>query len=610
MSAALPIETVSNDAENDQPLSPAVFWARLSEQAALAVTGGTGVVLVQTGSKTEWRCVGQWQDAAGKVKVAAALRQPQWAEQAQAANGRFCDAMSENASVLVFGIMHQMPNKAGAIVVLAAAANVPAAKKEPLLDRLAVVAAQAPIYQLEFVLRQARQDVARFATILDLLAVLKGHDRFMSAAMALTNELASRLHADRVSIGWLRKGYIHVQAISHVEKFERKMDAVQLLEGAMEEALEQDCEIVWPAPDDLPAVSRDHQRYVEAQSLGHIFSIPLRDADQKPVAVITIERKAMAFEDETLEWMRVCADQTASLLIPLEERDVWFGKRWWRGFRKKAGKLIGVEHTGAKLLAIVGVAALAFLLFGRWPHRIKADFSLRAEDAVILPAPFDGYLASVLTEKGDVVEAGTVLALLDIRELLIEKTAAAADFDRYTREAEKARAERDLAGMRMAEALGRQAAARLALVQHRLQQAEIKSPIAGAVLEGDLWERVGAPLRQGDLLFKVARLTSLTVDAEVNESDIDFVRAGAPVRLVFASRPAHGYAATIERIDPMAQSLDGNNVFLARCVIDDAIESWWRPGMSGVARIDAGHRTPIWLLTRRTLDYLRLRWGW
>jgi hypothetical protein len=36
-------------------------------------------------------------------------------------------------------------------------------------------------------------------------------------------------------------------------------------------------------------------------------------------------------------------------------------------------------------------------------------------------------------------------------------------------------------------------------------------------------------------------------------------------------------------------------------------ESWWRPGMTGVAKIDAGHRRLLWILTRRFIDMLRMK---
>ena len=56
----------------------------------------------------------------------------------------------------------------------------------------------------------------------------------------------------------LKDAYIRVQAISHMEKFEKKMDAVQYLEAAMEEAFDQDEEILWPRPEEVHSVVRDH----------------------------------------------------------------------------------------------------------------------------------------------------------------------------------------------------------------------------------------------------------------------------------------------------------------------------------------------------------------
>ena len=38
-------------------------------------------------------------------------------------------------------------------------------------------------------------------------------------------------------------------------------------------------------------------------------------------------------------------------------------------------------------------------------------------------------------------------------------------------------------------------------------------------------------------------------------------------------------------------------------------EPWWRPGMSGSARIDAGERQVAWILTHRIVDTIRL-WLW
>jgi RND family efflux transporter MFP subunit len=507
------------------------------------------------------------------------------------------------------GVSVTLPGTESVVVILVAHGTAAAAQAAALLDRLTAVATQVPVQHLQRLLERTRTDVVQFSNVLDLLALLNDREKFVDAAMALVNELTARLRADRVSLGWLSKGYIRARAISHMEKFEKKMDAVQQLEAAMEEALEQDCEVVWPLRPDDDVVARDLQRYVDAETAGHAVAVPLR-FDEDTLAVLLVERKARPFDDDELRWLRLCGDQVMPRLVTLEARDVWFGKRAWRALRKRVAKWVGVEHTGAKLLAIIGVLALAFLLFGRWPHRIKGSFTLRSETAVVLPAPFDGYLDLIQVESGQLVDEQQVLAQLDVRDLLIEQASAAADLDRYTREAEKARADQALAEMRMAEAMAEQAQARLALTEHRLRQAEIRSPFAGAVVQGDHKERAGAPVRRGEVLFKVAQLDGLTVDAEVEERDIDFVEVGAAAELVFASRPAEQYAVVIERIDPMAQSVDGANVFLVHCTITSAVQPWWRPGMTGTLRIDAGKRTPLWLLSRRTLDYLRLRWGW
>jgi biotin carboxyl carrier protein len=445
--------------------------------------------------------------------------------------------------------------------------------------------------------------------VLDLLALVNGQEKFTAACMVLVNELATRLRADRASIGWQSKGYIRARTISHMERFEKNMDGVQSLETAMEEAWEQDAEIVYPAGEDDAVISRDLARHCETQTAGHAVAVPLRQ-EGKAVAVLLLERKSSPFDENEIRWLRLCADQISPRLCALEAKDVWFAERWGRSIRRFAAKLLGYEHTGAKLLAIFGTLLLLFLLFGRWPHRINGSFELQSAESLILPAPFEGFLESIAVDKGDRVSAGDVLLRLDSRDLLIEKAAALGDLNRNLREAEKARAEGALGDMRMAEAMAEQARARLARAEDRIIRSVIQAPFDGAVVEGDLRERVGAPVRQGEVLFRIARWDALKVQATVEERDIDHVREGAVVKLIFASRPDQPTEARVLRVDPMSVTRDGSNLFVVHCEVVGTVEPWWRPGMSGTARVDAGKRTPIWLLTRRTLDYLRLRWGW
>ena len=83
---------------------------------------------------------------------------------------------------------------------------------------------------------------------------------------------------------------------------------------------------------------------------------------------------------------------------------------------------------------------------------------------------------------GDVLTNGATLMRLNTEQIELEESAAIADQTRYLREAEKARAARNLAEMRIAQAQADQAAARLGLVRHRLSQATLKAPFNGVIV--------------------------------------------------------------------------------------------------------------------------------
>lgn len=261
-------------------------------------------------------------------------------------------------------------------------------------------------------------------------------------------------------------------------------------------------------------------------------------------------------------------------------------------------------------MAIGGAIALAVLFFGRIQYRVEAPFILRTENVAYLSAPFNGFIAEVDVEIGDTVKREQRLLGLDQRDLLLEEGGAAADLARYRREEEKARAANELAEMRISQAQAEQARVRLELVRYQLSQAEIKSPFDAIVVEGDLKKRLGAPVQQGDILFKVARLDRLYVEGRVHERDIHEVEAGAAVDIAFASQPKDTFHAKVILIEPVAVTQDQENQFVVRCELAGAPADWWRPGMTGVAKVEAGRRTFAWILFHRTIDFLRLLLWW
>ena len=108
------------------------------------------------------------------------------------------------------------------------------------------------------------------------------------------------------------------------------------------------------------------------------------------------------------------------------------------------------------------------------------------------------------------------------------------------------------------------------------------------------------------VLFKVARTDRMYVECNVDERDIHEVGQIATGEIAFASQPKLKFPMRVERVEPVAQTKDKENYYVARCSLDGPVQSWWRPGMSGVAKINVGKRTFFWIVSHRTVDFLRM----
>jgi hypothetical protein len=592
---------------------PAEFWPAFLEESAYLIGANLGFLMLREKEGASWRRLSVWpvgspRNAGGSgldfriEDIAAAASRQGFAFEKEEKEGR-----TRVEGVLV-GIRLKIDDNrsSAAVFILERGAQLTA---EEAALRLALVADTPAVYQFGHLVGRAKNDVAKFSEALDIMALLNAEKRFMAAAMTFCNELASRYRCDRVSLGWLEGAYVRVQAISHMERFEKKMDVVQSLEAAMEEAFDQDEEIVWPRPEENNSVVRDHEKFSQEQGSRYIASLTIR-LEGKPLGVVTCERSGEPFSEEEVWGLRILCDQSARRLGDLKLCDRWFGARMAVSLKESLAKLFGIEHTFAKLTGLVICAVLAVLIFGKLTYRIEAPFILKTDDLAYLPAPFDGYIQKVNVKIGDHVKEGDPLLSLDTRELILEESTAVANQNRYRREAEKARAQNALADMKISLALEDQADARLKLVRYHLDHSELKSPFSGIVVEGDLKELLGAPVKKGDVLFKVARIEKMFAELKVDERDIHEVADVSTGEIAFVSRPDLTFSIKVERIDPVAVTEDGKNIYLVRIYFQDAASPWWRPGMSGVAKINVGKRNILWIFTHRTIDFLRIFFWW
>lgn len=477
------------------------------------------------------------------------------------------------------------------------------------VEKVRLLADRPAIFQLARDVIRYRQEAETLSSVLDLLLLLNRERRFLSGAMCVCNELSSRVSCERVSLGWYHNGIVKLVGMSHSEKFEKKMELVRSLELSMEECVDQSDAVVWPAPSGSDVITRDHENYARAVNADHLCSIPLYSGGEI-CAILLFERREAGFGENDILQLQIFADQLGPRLADLRKSDRWFGARWYYGAREQLAKLVGVRNTFWKVAGIIVAILLGILLFGRMTYHVEAPFSLKSDDVVFVTAPFNGYLEEVHVEVGNPVKAGELLCQFDTKELLLEKSITSADLTRLMREVEIRRAEDSLAEMGIYSAQADRVRAELERIEYRLDQAEVEAPMNGILVEGDLQERVGARFETGEELFRVAQIDTLYGEVQVEESDIEELEAGMQGRLAFKSRPGTPYPLTVERIEPVARTEESGNVFAVRVSLPESPENWWRPGMSGVAKIDAGKRSILWILTHETIDYLRLNFWW
>ena len=452
-----------------------------------------------------------------------------------------------------------------------------------------------------------QESCRRLQQAMETLCAVNRQERFTSAAMAFCNEVASHWQCERVSIGFLKGRYVQLKAMSHTENFSRKMGAVQDIESAMEECLDQDIEILSLAPKESAYINRAAKRLSKRHGPLSILSLPLR-WNEEVTAVLTLERPAEKdFSPDDIETVRLACELCTARLVDLNEYDRWIGATIALKARNSIAKLVGPKHTWAKVVVILCFGAIIFLIFGKGQFRPDAPFVLEATYQQIIPAPFDGYIKDVDVEVGDLVEGGnSILAGLDTAELRLQLAAAKAEKTGYLKQASAAMRDSETAQAQIAQANADKAQARIELLEYQLGRASLVSPISGVVVKGDLKREIGAPVKTGDVLFEVCPLESLRAQLMVPEDEVYDIKIGQEGYLATASYPGQRIKFIVERINPIAEVVNQRNVFKVRIQLLQTYP-WMRPGMEGIAKVSVGKRRYVWIWTRKIANWIRMK---
>lgn len=460
-------------------------------------------------------------------------------------------------------------------------------------------------------LQRAEQErSARLATANEVMATALQENTLKACALAVANDLATRLSCERVAIGLARADDCRVVAISHTATFDARSDFVTQLADAMNEVLDLDQALVHPPLDEDAVGGLAQAALSSARSDAAVLSVPLAN-DRDRVGVLTLERaRERPFTPAELQLCEAIG-QLLGPVVALRQRDerpLW--RRWQEAAQGGATVLFGPRHPGAKLIAVVGVAALAFLALVDGDYRVTSKVVIEGAVQRAIAAPFQGFVAESFARAGDRVRAGQVIARLDDRDLRLERTRWASEAEQMARRYRQAAASADRAAMTVTAAQEAQAQAQLALVEERIARASLTAPFDGIVVVGDLSQQLGSPVEQGKVLFEVAPLDSYRVVLQVDERDIGELSQAQRGELALAGMPFERLPFTVRQITAVSTPQDGRNHFRVEARLDQA-DARLRPGMEGVGKVEVGERRLVWIWTHAMVEWVQLAvWRW
>ncbi|MGE0484730.1 MAG: HlyD family efflux transporter periplasmic adaptor subunit [Gammaproteobacteria bacterium] len=438
-------------------------------------------------------------------------------------------------------------------------------------------------------------------------AVLAAPD-YATACLAFVTELATAFDCERVGLGEYEHGRIRLARVSHAAEFGKSMNLVRLLEAAMEEALFQGIEIAWPAAAEHAWVTRDHAALAGDRGSAAIHTLPLV-TDAGRFGALTLEC-ARPLDGEQLARVRAIAALSVEALAVRRRAERMLALRLVDAAREQLERLFGRGHLGRKL-GLAGLLAFAALLaFVHIDYRVSADTVLEGAVRQVIVAPFDGYLASAPVRAGDIVGADDELCRLDDRDLRLERLNWASESTMLERRYEEALARHDRGEARVLEAQRAQTHAQLELVESRLARTVLRAPLAGLVVSGDLSQRLGATVEQGEVLYELAPLDDYRVILWVDEHEVADIEAGQRGELVLKALPEAALPVTVTRVTPLTEARDGGNHFRVEARLD-APAARLRPGMEGLAKLGVGPRSLWFTLSRPLVRWFVLqRWRW
>lgn len=445
-----------------------------------------------------------------------------------------------------------------------------------------------------------------------LIKSLLKENSLQETAIHLVNSLASVLQANRVSMGWCDAQGIKLAAISSSASFDPRTDAMQLLSNSMLEACDQSTDILFNKDsnnaESLRVISHHHQQLLQQNHLQSVHTFLLRK-EQRLIGAIVVEhshKTQLRAAEKTFLQSLLPATADIILLKQRAEAGVWQNLKERTLYR--LSHWFGNQQRGLKVVSGIGITTLVILLFPLQYH-VTSDASLQSIYKHLLVAPQDGYLKAIHARPGDLVKKGDAIAQLNDDDLRLEERKVRSQRQQFQQEYDNALASSNRVEAAIANAKIDQADIQLRLLAQQSQRAQLLAPADGMVVSDDISQTLGAPIKQGDVLFEIAASSGYRVQLFVDEHEITAIKSGHKGHVKLSSLPSETFEFTVTKITPISEIRDGRNFFRVEADLTREIPEL-RTGMTGSGKIAVGRKPLVWIWFHDIWHWLRLSLWW
>lgn len=452
-----------------------------------------------------------------------------------------------------------------------------------------------------------KEEFSDYKLPLELFNILIHKDNFDLALLTLVNELSIRFNCSQVSIGWIETSQVVAKAVSYIESFEKNSDTISLLENLFNETASQEEILVYPNSDNSLAFY-ETKIYFKHRNISQLVSIPIF-FNEKLYGILVCEKIDSELSTKQIDLLNLIVNQISPWIVNLQQKQEPIHKKIARKSIDFLENSLSLKYSGLKLSIATFFIVLILSFFIKIDYKVDGIGSIETDFVTYIPAPYDGIIDSVKIKEGEDVLKDQLLLTFDINELKLKANENNANVLRYTQESEKSRAMNSLADMKIALSKREETQVALDRINYYISQSQIKAPYDGIIVEGNHTKLLGTPVNKGDVILKIAKMGSMFLKIKVNEKEIDNISKNG--KFIFLSKPDVAYDIKIDTVIPIAE-VDKNegNVFILKASILGEQQFWWRPGMSGITKLDGGKKTIFWIATHKLIDFFRIYLWW